>query len=144
MPPETSQNFEALSAQAQRLMSVFTRAGYELVAPAIIQPAGIFLDVVGEELRARTYVFSDPEGRELCLRPDLTIPACRHYLSCSAETAAPALGVSFDAYLGHALVAMGEESKGRERSAYDPHFRKSSIVDCSSTGKNPAPSPSRR
>ncbi len=28
----------SLSAQAQRLMSVFTRAGYELVAPAIIQP----------------------------------------------------------------------------------------------------------
>ena len=26
----------------------FTRAGYELVAPAMIQPAGLFLDVVGE------------------------------------------------------------------------------------------------
>lgn len=80
MPPETAQNFEALSAQAQRLMNVFTRAGYELVAPAVIQPAGLFLDVVGEDLRARTYVFTDPEGEELCLRPDLTVPTCRLHL----------------------------------------------------------------
>ena len=90
MPPETSQNFEALSAQAQRLMSVFTRAGYELVAPAIIQPAGIFLDVVGEELRARTYVFTDPEGAELCLRPDLTVPTCRLHLARHADGNVPA------------------------------------------------------
>jgi ATP phosphoribosyltransferase regulatory subunit len=33
--------------------------------------------VVGEELRARTYVFTDQEGAELCLRPDLTVPTCR-------------------------------------------------------------------
>jgi ATP phosphoribosyltransferase regulatory subunit len=90
MPPETSQNFEALSAQAQRLMSVFTRAGYELVAPAIIQPAGLFLDVVGEELRARTYVFTDPEGAELCLRPDLTVPTCRLHLARHAHGDVPA------------------------------------------------------
>ena len=61
-------------------MAVFTRAGYEAVAPAIIQPAGLFLDVVGESLRARTYVFTDPDGDELCLRPDLTVPTCRLHL----------------------------------------------------------------
>jgi ATP phosphoribosyltransferase regulatory subunit len=38
------------------------------------------LDVVGEDLRARTYVFTDPDGVELCLRPDLTVPTCRLYL----------------------------------------------------------------
>jgi ATP phosphoribosyltransferase regulatory subunit len=71
----------ALDAQAERLMSVFTRAGYEHIAPPVIQPAGPFLDAVGEALRARTYVFADPEGQELCLRPDLTIPTCRLHLS---------------------------------------------------------------
>lgn len=80
MAAETARMFEALEAQAQRLMGVFTKAGYEAVAPAIIQPADVFLDVVGESLRARTYVFTDPEGEELCLRPDLTVPACRLYL----------------------------------------------------------------
>ncbi len=82
MPPEAAQKVEALSAQAQRLMAhVHARAGYEQIAPAIIQPAGLFLDVVGEELRARTYVFTDPDGEELCLRPDLTVPTCRLHLA---------------------------------------------------------------
>lgn len=90
MPPETAHNFEALSAQAQRLMSVFTRAGYELVAPAVIQPAGLFLDVIGEALRARTYVFTDPEGEELCLRPDLTVPTCRLHLARHGDGHVPA------------------------------------------------------
>ncbi len=80
MVAETARKFEALEAQAQRLMAVFTRAGYEAVAPAIIQPADVFLDVVGESLRARTYVFTDPGGGELCLRPDLTVPTCRLHL----------------------------------------------------------------
>ena len=81
MPAEAAQKVEALSAQAQRLMGTFARAGYEQIAPAIIQPAGLFLDVVGEALRARTYVFTDPDGDELCLRPDLTVPTCRLHLA---------------------------------------------------------------
>ena len=81
MAAEAAQKVEALEAQARRLMGVFTRAGYEQVAPSIIQPADLFLDVVGEALRARTYVFTDFEGEELCLRPDLTVPTCRLHLS---------------------------------------------------------------
>jgi ATP phosphoribosyltransferase regulatory subunit len=80
MAAETAKQFEALEATSQIVMSVFTKAGYEAVAPAIIQPAGVFLDVVGETLRARTYVFTDPDGDELCMRPDLTVPACRLHL----------------------------------------------------------------
>lgn len=80
MVAETAQRYSALEAQAQKIMGVFTRAGYEYVSPAIIQPAGVFLDVIGEGLRARTYVFQDPEGDELCLRPDLTVPTCRLHL----------------------------------------------------------------
>jgi ATP phosphoribosyltransferase regulatory subunit len=81
MTAETARHFEALERQAAALMSVLIEAGCEAVAPAIIQPASVFLDVIGEDLRARTYVFTDPEGQELCLRPDLTVPACRLYLS---------------------------------------------------------------
>lgn len=81
MPAEAAQQVEALEAQARRLMGAFVRAGYEQIAPAIIQPAGLLLDVVGEDLRARTYVFTDPDGEELCLRPDLTVPTCRLHLA---------------------------------------------------------------
>jgi ATP phosphoribosyltransferase regulatory subunit len=90
MSAESAQKFEALEAQAQRLMAAFTRAGYELVAPAMIQPAGMFLDVVGEQLRARTYVFTDPDGEELCLRPDLTVPTCRLHLARYPQGSVPA------------------------------------------------------
>ncbi len=80
MAAETARKFEALERQASTLMSVFVRAGYEAVAPSMIQPADVFLDVVGEALRARTYVFTDHDGDELCLRPDLTVPTCRLHL----------------------------------------------------------------
>jgi len=86
----TPADIEALDALAQRLMGIFTRAGYERIAPAVIQPAGLFLDVVGEELRARTYVFTDPDGAELCLRPDLTVPTCRLHLERHAGGNTPA------------------------------------------------------
>jgi len=85
MTAETAKDFEALERQAALIMSVLIESGCEAVAPAIIQPADVFLDVVGEDLRARTYVFTDPEGHELCLRPDLTVPTCRLYLARHAE-----------------------------------------------------------
>ena len=85
MVAETAKKFEALEAQAQKIMSVFIKAGHEAVAPAIIQPASVFLDVIGETLRARTYVFIDPDGEELCLRPDLTVPTCRLHMERHLE-----------------------------------------------------------
>jgi ATP phosphoribosyltransferase regulatory subunit len=90
MAAETAQQFEALEAQAQVVMSVFTKAGHESVAPSVIQPANVFLDVIGESVRARTYVFTDPDGAELCLRPDLTVPACRLHIARNADPATPA------------------------------------------------------
>jgi ATP phosphoribosyltransferase regulatory subunit len=87
MPAETAQKFSDLESQAQLLMSVFTKAGHDAVAPAVIQPADVFLDAIGEDLRARTYVFTDPDGAELCLRPDLTVPTCR--LHIARNSAAP-------------------------------------------------------
>ena len=80
MAAESAQRFEALEAQAASLLDGFRQAGYEQVAPSIIQPADIFLDQIGEALRGRTYVFTDLAGEELCLRPDLTVPVSRLYL----------------------------------------------------------------
>jgi len=90
MAAETAKQFEALEASAQTLLGVFAGAGYEAVSPAIIQPASVFLDVVGEKLRARTYVFTDLDGEELCMRPDLTVPTCRLYLERDPAAGKPA------------------------------------------------------
>jgi ATP phosphoribosyltransferase regulatory subunit len=78
----------ASDARADALVSAFERAGYARVAPAILQPAEPFLDLSGEDIRKRMYLTSDPQGRELCLRPDLTIPVSRDYLA-SPEAGKP-------------------------------------------------------
>lgn len=83
--PVSSRWIEALGGQATIISAIFARAGYEPIAPPVIQPANLFLDLIGEDLRARTYVFNDPDGAELCLRPDLTIPATRLYLDRFGE-----------------------------------------------------------
>lgn len=76
----------SLERQNAAIMAVFERAGFDQIAPDIIQPADIFLERSGEDIRARTFVFNDPEGNELCLRPDLTVPACRYHLSHAKHT----------------------------------------------------------
>lgn len=80
MVAETSTSYEALQTQANAITELFKEGGYELVAPAYLQPADLFLDRMGESIRGRTYVFTDLDGEELCLRPDVTLPACRVYL----------------------------------------------------------------
>jgi ATP phosphoribosyltransferase regulatory subunit len=74
----------APDARADALLASFERAGYARVAPAILQPAEPFLDLSGEDIRKRMYLTADPHGRELCLRPDLTIPVSCDYLASPA------------------------------------------------------------
>jgi ATP phosphoribosyltransferase regulatory subunit len=96
---KSSTEREALARQNAAIMAVFEHAGFEHIAPDIIQPADIFLERSGEDIRARTFVFNDPSGQELCLRPDLTVPACRYHLTHStkpeAETRYCYLGTAF-------------------------------------------------
>src|SRR5712691_3728851 len=74
----------APDAGADALVASFERAGYARVQPAILQPAEPFLDLSGEDIRKRMFLTADPQGHELCLRPDLTIPVSRDYLASPA------------------------------------------------------------
>jgi ATP phosphoribosyltransferase regulatory subunit len=110
------------SERAETLIARFIDAGYVRAAPAILQPAEPFLDLSGEDIRRRMYLTTDVEGRELCLRPDITIPLARDYLaSGTAGTAAgfcylgPVFRQRGDA-LGEFLQA-GIESFGRRDAA---------------------------
>ena len=71
---------DARAARSATITQVFDGAGFEMVAPAHIQPAELLVDLVGEEMRERTYSVADRSGEELCLRTDLTVPICRLYL----------------------------------------------------------------
>lgn len=79
-PNYSAAHMAALESQAAAILGVFERHGYTRSEPSVLQPADIFLDRSGEEIRRRTFAFTDPAGNELCLRPDLTIPICRMYV----------------------------------------------------------------
>lgn len=68
------------------LMSLFTGAGYTAIEPPVLQPAELFLDLSGEEMRRRMFVTLDANGSELCLRPEYTIPVCRAHLAARNAT----------------------------------------------------------
>src|SRR3977135_4129264 len=108
--------------RAAALAASFERAGYARVAPSILQPAEPFLDLSGEDIRKRMYLTTDPQGHELCLRPDLTIPVSRDYLASPAAGQAAVfcyLGEVFrhhDEGAGEFLQA-GIESFGRPDTA---------------------------
>ncbi|HEY4775492.1 MAG TPA: ATP phosphoribosyltransferase regulatory subunit [Xanthobacteraceae bacterium] len=90
-------------ARAEALVAAYERAGYAWVAPAILQPAEPYLDLSGEDIRRRMFLITDAAGRELCLRPDLTIPVARDYL------ASPAAGQPANfCYLGPVFRDRGE------------------------------------
>ncbi len=67
--------------RAHALQALFIEAGYVGIEPPILQPAHVFLDNAGEDLRGRLLLTADAGGEELCLRPELTIPACRAWLA---------------------------------------------------------------
>jgi ATP phosphoribosyltransferase regulatory subunit len=91
--------------RAEALIAHYARAGYPRVAPAILQPAEPFLDLSGEDIRRRMFLTTDPDGHELCLRPDLTIPVSRDYLA--SPRAGEAVGYC---YLGPVFRHRGDAS----------------------------------
>src|SRR5690606_27098697 len=71
---------EALAA----IRAPFVAAGAEAVAPPILQPLGLLLDLAGEALRARLFIVQSEGGQEACLRPDFTVPVARLHLQNGA------------------------------------------------------------
>ncbi|CTQ44871.1 ATP phosphoribosyltransferase regulatory subunit [Roseibium aggregatum] len=68
----------------ETVLGLFKAAGHDEVSPPILQPADVFLDLTGEDIRRRLYLTSGTDGLDLCLRPDFTIPVCRHHLAQEA------------------------------------------------------------
>ena len=63
------------------LIALFEREGYARLEPPVLQPADVFIDLSGEDIRRRMFVTQDASGTELCLRPEYTIPVCLQHLA---------------------------------------------------------------
>ena len=108
--------------RAEALLASFAATGYAVAQPSILQPAEPFLDLSGEDIRKRMYLTTAPEGAEMCLRPDLTIPVAREYLA-SPQAGKPAnfcyLGPVFRhrSKASAEFMQLGVESFGRTDQA---------------------------
>ncbi len=118
------------------LLGHFLAAGFARAEPAILQPAAVFLELSGEDIRGRMFVTSDPTGAEFCLRPEFTIPVCRDYLA-TLSAGAPAsysyLGPVFRFRQGAASETqqVGVESFGRaDREAADAEILALTLEAC--------------
>lgn len=73
--------------RAAQLRSNFEEAGALVVDPPLLQPAGLLLDLYGEDIRARAYVTSDGLRGEQMLRPDFTVPVVQMHMREGADPA---------------------------------------------------------
>lgn len=70
----------ALQRACADASAVFAAAGFVAIDPGSVLEAENLLDLYGEDVRGRAFVFEGGEGKDLCLRPDLTLAICRHHL----------------------------------------------------------------
>lgn len=63
------------------------------IDPPVLQPAGLYLELAGEDLRQRAFLIAGDDDA-LCLRPDMTVPAVRLALQ-RADWRAP-FAVAYD------------------------------------------------
>lgn len=78
----------AIDAAIDSVIALFAREGYARAEPAILQPADVFLDLSGEDIRRRIFMTQDADGRDWCLRPEYTIPVALQHIA--AGLSAPA------------------------------------------------------
>ncbi|MEL6266631.1 MAG: ATP phosphoribosyltransferase regulatory subunit, partial [Pseudomonadota bacterium] len=83
-----------IDAVLETLSRLFASAGYRTVAPPHLYPAELLLDLYGEDLHARAYLFPEGgymgtgQGGPLCLRPDFTVPVALAHAHAGWERAA--------------------------------------------------------
>jgi ATP phosphoribosyltransferase regulatory subunit len=68
----------------ESLRTLLSDAGYAFVEPPIVHEARVFVELAGEDLRRRLFLTSAPDGTEMALRPDYTIPVCLAHLASGA------------------------------------------------------------
>ncbi|MXY34289.1 MAG: ATP phosphoribosyltransferase regulatory subunit [Boseongicola sp. SB0664_bin_43] len=71
----------AIRVEADRLRALFEARSAEVFETGILQPAGVLLDLYGEDIRARAFTTHDPLRGEMMLRPDFTLPLVQRHVA---------------------------------------------------------------
>lgn len=98
----------AVEFAAQSIRDFLASRGAVQVSPPVLQPAGLYLELVGEEIR-RTAILA--QGDEWCLRPDMTIPVAQFALGLDSWS-----GAGFSLYYDGLVFrrSAGRESELRQ------------------------------
>ncbi len=88
-PVRLGEDHAALDGALAALAAVYARAGYAPVTTAHLFEAETLIDLYGEDIRARAFLFPGAGGGgELCLRPDFTVPVVRAHGALGWDRAA--------------------------------------------------------
>ncbi|GGB52771.1 ATP phosphoribosyltransferase regulatory subunit [Roseibium aquae] len=109
------------AGQIDAALALFRKAGHTLADPPILQPADLFLDLTGEDIRRRLYLTSGANGVDLCLRPDFTIPVCRAHLDAFGASK-PAAYCYHGPVFRQRAEGLGEIPQIGAESFGDPHI----------------------
>jgi ATP phosphoribosyltransferase regulatory subunit len=132
---------------ADKVSAVLAAQATLALDPPVLQPAALYLELAGEGLRKRAFMVEDPHGQDLCLRPDMTVPACRAALDLPEWRAAFAVryqGLVFrrrDALNAGAaeFIQAGAEwfAPAGEMNAREPAIVAAAVEACRSAGAEP-------
>jgi ATP phosphoribosyltransferase regulatory subunit len=107
----------ALQTARDAIEATLRRYAYAPINPPILESPLPFLNRSGEDIRRHMYIFPDPGGSEVCLRPELTIPVCRAYLRQLQATGNAAAHEARLCYFGPAFAYESAQNR-RYRQFY--------------------------
>ena len=109
--PYKNQNIDI--QQSIKIKNTLAKNGGEWVDLPLLLPSSTVLELAGEGLRPRLYFANSPDGEELCLRADLTMPAAVTFIE-SGETQA-------------IFLCSGKVFRAQKESGVNPEFRQMGI-----------------
>ena len=66
---------------------------FEVEKPTLLH-SDLLLDLYGDELNSRTYIFNDPVKGNLMLRPDFTVPIVQLHIKTNTKNAKVSMVIS--------------------------------------------------
>lgn len=70
----------------QSIREFYIQQDYKFFNPNMTIPANVVMNFMGEDVRNRLLFTDAPDGEELCLRPDFTLPLALNYLNNQVST----------------------------------------------------------
>jgi ATP phosphoribosyltransferase regulatory subunit len=132
---------------ATGLTDALSRRASLVLDPPVLQPAGLYLELTGEGLRKRAFMIDDPNGAPLCVRPDMTVPACRAALDLPEWKTAFAVRYEGLVFRRRQALKAGAEQfvqAGAEwfapvgaMDAQEPHILATALESCRAAGVEP-------